>query len=72
MADDEDYDPNAGVAPWINIVIPIISMVIFIVAMVAVYFMPYEIAVERLDLWVCTEITLPNLCLVDSTTSLFG
>ena len=52
MADDDEYDPNAGVPPWVNIVIPIISMVIFVVAMVAVYFTPYEIDVKRLDLWV--------------------
>ena len=30
MADEEEYDPNANVPLWVNIVIPIISVVIFV------------------------------------------
>ena len=30
MADDEEYDPNANVPLRVNIVIPIISVVIFV------------------------------------------
>ena len=30
MADDEVYEPNANVPLWVNIVIPIISVVIFV------------------------------------------
>ena len=30
MADDEIYNPNANVPLWVNIVIPIISVVIFV------------------------------------------
>ena len=52
MADDEEFDPNANVPLWVNIVIPIISVVIFVGALVVVYFLPYEIDVERLELWV--------------------
>ena len=52
MADDEEYDPDANVPLWVNIVIPIISVVIFVGALIFVYFLPYEIDVERLELWV--------------------
>ena len=52
MADEEEYDPDANVPLWVNIVIPIISVVIFVGALVFVYFLPYEIDVERLELWV--------------------
>ena len=30
MADEEEYDPNANVPLLVNIVVPIISMVIFV------------------------------------------
>ena len=30
MTDDEKYDPSANVPLWVNIVIPIISVVIFV------------------------------------------
>ena len=30
MADDEEYDPDANVPLWVNIVIPIISEMIFV------------------------------------------
>ena len=30
MADDDEYDPDANVPLWVNIVIPIISVVIFV------------------------------------------
>ena len=53
MADDDtEFDPNVGVVPWINIVVPIVSMVTLFGAFFIVYFTPYEIDVKRLELWV--------------------
>ena len=42
MADDEEFDPNANVPLWVNIVIPIISVVIFV----------YSFIYEPMD-WYC-------------------
>ena len=36
MADDVEYDPNANVPLWVNIVIPIISAVIFVYILLSV------------------------------------
>ena len=47
MADDEIYNPNANVPLWVNIVIPIISVVIFVYIFILTYglvllFLPFR------------------------------
>ena len=52
MAEDGQYDPDAGVAPWINIVVPIMTVAIFVVVLAIVSLTSYEIDVKTLDILV--------------------
>ena len=52
MAEDGQYDPDAGVAPWINIVVPIMAIAIFVVVLAIVSLTPYEIDIKTLDILV--------------------
>lgn len=51
MAEDGKYDPDAGVAPWINIVVPIMTIAIFDAVLAIVSLTPYEIDIKTLDIW---------------------
>ncbi|KAL4217109.1 hypothetical protein ACF0H5_023564 [Mactra antiquata] len=52
MTDDDDFDPNDDVPEWINIVIPITMVVLFVIVIWYLYKTDKEISVDTLNKWV--------------------
>lgn len=55
-------DPNAGVPPWVNIVVPILAGLIFILVLIWLFFTDKEIPVETLEDWVERLPLIGRLC----------
>ena len=60
--DDTDFDPNKDVPVWINIVVPIICGVIFVVVLVTLYRTKKEVPVEKLERLVNSDVVVCDCC----------
>ena len=60
--DDTDFDPNKDVPAWINIVVPIICGVIFVVVLVTLYRTKKEVPVEKLERLVNSDVVVCDCC----------
>ena len=60
--DDTEFDPNKDVPVWINIVVPIICGVIFVVVLVTLYRTKKEVPVEKLERLVNSDVVVCDCC----------
>lgn len=52
MSDEDDLDPNAGVPLWVNVLVPIVTGILFLAVLVILFHTNKEIPVEKLEDWV--------------------
>ncbi|XP_053386412.1 uncharacterized protein LOC123538787 [Mercenaria mercenaria] len=52
MSEEEDYDPNAGVPLWVNILVPILSGLLFVAVLVILFHTKKEVPLETIEDWV--------------------
>ena len=60
--DDTEFDPNKDVPVWINIVVPIICGVTFVVVLVTLYRTKKEVPVEKLERLVNSDVVVCDCC----------
>lgn len=52
MSEEGDFDPDADVPLWVNVVVPIIMGLMFLLTIVILYHTDKEIPIEKLEEWV--------------------
>jgi hypothetical protein len=52
MSDDDEFDPNKDVPIWVNIVVPIVSGLIFIGVLIILFHTKKEVPLETIKDWV--------------------
>ncbi|XP_060594124.1 uncharacterized protein LOC132748499 [Ruditapes philippinarum] len=62
MSDDDEFDPNKDVPIWVNIVVPIVSALIFIGVLIILFHTKKEVPLETIEDWI-DRIPLVNRCI---------